>query len=69
MTTLKRFQIVIQHEVIIYEEDAEKARNRLLTNPDMKLRTNLQCVSVTEIPLPENEPAREVLDKRTAPGS
>jgi hypothetical protein len=66
---MKRYKIVIQHEVIIYEENDELARNRLLNNPDMKLRTNLQCISVTEIPLPEHEPARQILDKRTAPGS
>jgi hypothetical protein len=66
---MKRYQLVIQHEVIIYEEDEENARAALLRNPDMRLRTNLQCVSVTEIPMPENEPPRSIIDERKAPGS
>jgi len=66
---MKRYKIVIQHEVIIYEEDDEKAKAALLRNPEMRLRTNLQCISVTEIPLPEHEPPRPIIDDRRAPGS
>jgi hypothetical protein len=61
--------LLIQHEVIIYAEDEKAAKRSLLSNTFMKGRTNLQCTYITEIPLPEHEDARNVIDERKAPGS
>jgi len=61
--------MLVQHEVIVYAEDEKAAKRSLLSNTFMRGRTNLQCVYLTEIPLPEHEGARSVIDERKAPGS
>jgi hypothetical protein len=66
---MKRYQIVIQHEVIMYAESAKQAQENLLETPFVKARTNPKCVSVTEIPLPENEQQAPLIDERRAPGT
>ena len=66
---MKRYQVTIQHEVIIYSEDEQRAVNALERNPEMKLRHNLQVIGIKEIPLPEHEPSQPIIDERTAPGS
>ena len=63
---MKRYQIVVQHEVIVYAENERAAKSSLLHNAFLKDRTNVQCVSVTEIP--EHEPS-EFIDVRKAPGA
>jgi len=66
---MKRYKIVVQHEVVIYAESEKTAEQNLLATPFMKSRTNPRCVYTTEIPLPENEPQNPVIDERRAPGS
>lgn len=66
---MKRYKIVIQHEVIMYAETEQEAERNCLATSFMKGRTNPRCVYVTEIPLPENEPQTLVIDERRAPGS
>lgn len=66
---MKRYKIVVQHEVIIYAETEKQAEQNLLATPFMKERTNPRCVYVTEIPLPENERQTPLIDERRAPGS
>ncbi len=66
---MNRYQILIQHEVIIYAESAEQAQKNLLETPFVKARTNPKCVSVTQIPLPLDEPQSPLIDERRAPGT
>lgn len=66
---MKRYKIVVQHEVIIYAESEQKAEQNLLGTPFMKSRTNPRCVYVTEIPMPGSETQTPVIDERKAPGS
>jgi hypothetical protein len=66
---MKRYKIVVQHEVVIYAESEKTAEQNLLATHFMKSRTNPRCVYVTEIPLPENEVQNPVIDERRAPGS
>jgi len=66
---MKRYQIVIQHEVIMYAESAKQAQENLLETPFVKARTNPKCVSVTQIPLPADEPQTPLIDERRAPGT
>jgi hypothetical protein len=66
---MKRYQIVIQHEVIMYAESAQQAQDNLLETPFVKARTNPQCISVTEIPMPESEQQAPLIDERRAPGT
>lgn len=63
----KRYAIVVQHEVIMYAEDEDSAKNKVLNNPDMRLRHKLECVSVTEIPMHDEQTA--IIDERRAPGA
>jgi len=53
----------------MYAEDEKAALSSLFSDIFMRGRTNLQCVQITEIPLPEHEAARTITDKRKAPGS
>ena len=66
---MKRYKIVVQHEVVMYAESEKEAEANLMATPFMKSRTNPRCVYLTEIPLPENEPRTPILDERKAPGS
>jgi hypothetical protein len=66
---MKRYKIVVQHEVVMYADTEKGAEQNLLATPFMKSRTNPRCVYVTEIPLPENERQSPVIDERKAPGS
>jgi hypothetical protein len=66
---MKRYKIVVQHEVVMYAESEQEAERNLLATPFMKSRTNPRCVYLTEIPLPENETQTPILDERKAPGS
>jgi hypothetical protein len=66
---MKRYKIVVQHEVVFYAESEKAAEDGVLATPFMKSRTNPRCVYVTEIPLPENEPQNPLIDERRAPGS
>ena len=66
---MKRYQVTVQHQVIIYAEDEGAAKAKVLSNPEMKLRHNLQCVSAEEIPMPEKEERTAIVDERKAPGS
>lgn len=65
----RRYKIVVQHEVIMYAENKEQAQHNLLESPFMKARTNPVCVSVTQIPLPEDETHAPLIDERRAPGT
>jgi len=53
---MKRYKIVVQHEVVIYAESEKTAEQNLLATHFMKSRTNPRCVYVTEIPLPNTRP-------------
>lgn len=66
---MKRYKIVVQHEVTYYAESEKEAERNLLETPFMKARTNPRCVYTTEIPLPENEKQAPLIDERRAPGS
>lgn len=66
---MKRYKIVVQHEVVFYAESEKAAEENVLATPFMKSRTNARCVYVTEIPLPENERQAPLIDERRAPGS
>jgi hypothetical protein len=66
---MKRYKIVVQHEVVFYAESEKAAEENVLATPFMKSRTNPRCVYVTEIPLPEDERQAPVIDERRAPGS
>ena len=66
---MKRYQIIVSHEVIVYAEDERAAEQTVLNDKILKERTNLRCIYTTEIPMPEKEPSREIIDVRKAPGS
>ncbi|HEX6826554.1 MAG TPA: hypothetical protein VF077_09600 [Nitrospiraceae bacterium] len=66
---MKRYKILVQHELIMYAESEQDAEKKLLATPFMKARTNPQCMKTTEIPLPIDEPMIPIIDGRTAPGS
>jgi len=66
---MKRYEIIIQHEIIIYAEDEEAAKSSLSHNSFLRDRTNLKCVSITEIPMPETEKTTFFEDYRKAPGA
>lgn len=66
---MKRYRIIVQHEVIMYAESEREAEANLLATPFMKSRTNPQCMETIEIPLPENEAQTPIIDDRRAPGS
>jgi|KBSSwiStaDraftv2_1062776.scaffolds.fasta_scaffold330577_2 hypothetical protein len=65
----RRYKIVVQHEVIIYAENRQAAEKNLLATPFMRSRTNPECVSITQLPLPEDEKQEPLIDERKAPGS
>lgn len=64
---MKRYVIIVQHEVVVYAKDKKAAEGSLLNNPFLKDRTNVRCVSITEIPLYEK--TESVIDERKAPGA
>lgn len=66
---MKRYKILVQHELIVYANSPEEAEKALLAHPFMKSRTNPQCVTTHEVPLPENEIQSPIIDERRAPGS
>jgi hypothetical protein len=66
---MKRYKVIIQHEVIIYGDDEEAAKGSLSRNPFLRDRTNLQCISITELPMPEDEGSSFFEDHRKAPGA
>jgi hypothetical protein len=65
---MKRYEIVIQHEVIIYAENEKAAECSLYNNQFLRNRTNLICISITELPMPEDEGIPYLEDHRKAPG-
>jgi hypothetical protein len=66
-TMIKRYLILVQHEVIVYAEDDKAAERSLLRNPFTKDRTNLKCVYIQELPLHDKQ--EPIIDERKAPGS
>ena len=66
---MKRYRMIVSHEVIIYAEDEKAARRSLFHN--MKERTNVQCISIDEIPMPDKEKIGTTehyyIDNRKAP--
>ena len=64
---MKRYQIIVSHEVNIYADDEKDARRILFRN--MQDRCNLQCIKITEIPMPNNEKIKSFEDYRKAPGA
>jgi len=66
---MKRYQITVQHEVIVYAENERAAKGSLLHNTFLKNRTNVECVSITELPMPGNEKSEGFIDVRKAPGA
>jgi hypothetical protein len=66
---MKRYLILVQHEVIVYGEDEQAAQRSLLNNKFMKERTNPKCVFVQELPMPDQEKNVVFEDWRKAPGA
>lgn len=66
---MKRYMMLIQHEVIVYAENERAAKSSLFSNEFLRNRTNLQCTYITEIPMPENEKPKTITDERKAPGA
>lgn len=66
---MKRYKIVVRHELIVYADSEEEAEKAILASDFMKSRTNPHCLSVAEIPMPENEPQVPIIDERRAPGT
>ena len=66
---MKRYMILVQHEVVIYAENEKSAKANLMRN--MANRTNPQCVFIQEIPLPKDEKidVHEYYDNRKTPGA
>jgi len=64
---MKRYLILVQHEVIMYGEDEKAATSSLLHSKFMRDRTNIKCVYVQELPLHDKQ--EPIIDVRTAPGS
>jgi hypothetical protein len=63
--TLKRYAIILQHEVIIYGYDLESAKQTAIAAYAAKVK----CVSGKELPPVEVEAEGiAVIDKRNAPG-
>jgi len=57
--------ITVQHEVIIYDYDPERAQETAC-----KAYANAKCVHVKELPPIETEALEHtIIDRRTAPGS
>lgn len=61
--------ILVQHEVIIYEENEKAATSSLLRSEFMKGRTNVKCVFVQELSMPIEEKIPIIEDYRKAPGA
>jgi hypothetical protein len=66
-TMMKRYLILVQHEVIMYGEDEKAAERSLLHNKFFSDRTNLKCVYIQELPLHDKQ--EPITDERKAPGS
>ena len=64
---MKRYMMLVQHEVIIYGEDEQAAQRSLLRV--MGNRTNLKCVYITELPMPNDTKSKVFEDCRKAPGA
>lgn len=66
MIELKRYAIVVQHEVIIYGYDIEAAKRTATSAYAAKSK----CISAKELPPVEVEAIGQVvIDNRTAPGT
>ena len=52
---MKRYLIIVQHEVTVYAENENQAEKTVRNSEFMKGRTNLRCVYITEIIMPEQE--------------
>jgi hypothetical protein len=61
--------ILVQHEVIVYGENEKAATSSLLRSEFMKNRTNLKCVFIQELPMPNEEKSIVFEDWRKAPGA
>ena len=66
---MKRYMILVQHEVIVYGESEQAAERSLLSNKFMKERTNPKCVFIQEIPMPDQKKHVVFEDWRKAPGA
>ena len=63
---LKRYAIIVQHEVIVYSYDEEMAKNTALRAYAAKPK----CIHIKELPPVEVEAiGNPVIDHRTAPGT
>lgn len=60
----KRYRIVIQHEIFIYNATIQGAKTIAVSR-----YTKAKCISIQEVALPEDEERQPAIDKRTAPGS
>jgi hypothetical protein len=61
---MKRFRVIVQHEIFIYSPTEEIAK-KVAVNAYAKTKV----VSIKEVALPEDEIRQPIIDKRTAPGS
>jgi len=61
---MKRYQMIVSHEVVIYGENEVDARQNLKRN--MADRTNVQIIVATEIPMPNDEKIKSFEDYRKA---
>lgn len=66
---MKRYLVIVQHEVIIYAEDEKGVERNIQHNEFLKNRSNLRCTYITEIPMPEKEKIPVFEDYRKAPGA
>lgn len=64
---MKRYMVIVQHEVVVYGEDEKAAKSSL--SRIMSNRTNLQCVFIQELPMPNDEKISVIEDYRRAPGA
>jgi hypothetical protein len=64
---MKRYLILVQHEVIMYGEDKKAAECSLLHSQFFRDRTNLKCVYIQELPLHDKQ--EPTIDERKAPGT
>ncbi len=64
---MKRYLILVQHEVIVYGEDEKAAERSLSRSEFFRNRVNVKCAYITELPLHDKQ--EPIIDERKAPGS
>ena len=65
---MNRYQITVQHDVIMYGDTDKEVRQKLLKHDFLKDRTNVRCISITQVADPANERRDPLIDRRKAPG-